>query len=311
MVAHCFGGLRLVSWLAVRFIYQYPDTHGIECDMLDAGPVTELARSAEECGWDGFAFTEHPVPGARWLAAGGHQTLDPFAALAHVAAVTTGLRLLTYLAVAPYRNPFLLAKAATTVDRLSNGRFVLGVGTGYLKSEFRALGVEFDERNELFDETLDALPLHWSGEPFSSRGRHFDARDSIARPRPAQSPIPVWIGGNSRLTLRRVAERAQGWMPLTSPVDISSTTRTPHITGVDGLARSIGILRDLAGPRFTEIEVVPAFNEPWDPNGDAGRAAETFAALAAAGATSIVVATGPKTYPDTVRFLETFARAFF
>ena len=70
----------------------------------------------------------------KWLAGGGHQTLDPFVALGHVAAVTTQLRLLTYLTVLPYRNPLLLAKAAASVDLLADGRFILGVGTGYLKS---------------------------------------------------------------------------------------------------------------------------------------------------------------------------------
>src|SRR5207244_4032473 len=128
----------------------------------------------------------HPVPGARWLEMGGHQTLDPFVALGSAAAVTTRMRLLTYLAVVPYRNPFLLAKAAATVDKLSNGRFILGVGTGYLKSEYFALGVDFDERNALFEEAIDALRLHWKGDSFSYEGRHFEARDVIARPRPVQ-----------------------------------------------------------------------------------------------------------------------------
>ncbi len=73
----------------------------------------------------------------------------------------------------------LLAKTAATVDRLSHGRFVLGVGTGYQKAEFHALGVDFEERNALFEEALDALPKHWSGEPFSVHGMHFDARDAI------------------------------------------------------------------------------------------------------------------------------------
>jgi len=123
---------------------------------------------------------------------------------------TSRLRLLTHLAVVPYRNPFLLAKSAATLDKISHGRLTLGVGTGYLKTEFFALGVDFDERNELFDEALEVLPLHWKGEPFSYEGKHFTARDVIARPRPAQDPIPIWIGGNSKLTLRRVAEKAQG-----------------------------------------------------------------------------------------------------
>ena len=126
----------------MKFVFQYPDFHGTDGDMLDAGSVADLAVAAERSGWNGFAFTEHPAPSAKWLATGGHQSLDPFAALSHVAAVTSQLRLLTYLAVLPYRNPASLAKSAATVDRLSNGRFILGVGTGYLKAEYFALGVE-------------------------------------------------------------------------------------------------------------------------------------------------------------------------
>ena len=73
----------------MRFIYQYPDAHGTTVDLLDSGRVHVLAAAAEAAGWDGFAFTEHPVPSARWLESGGHQTLDPFVALGHVAAATS------------------------------------------------------------------------------------------------------------------------------------------------------------------------------------------------------------------------------
>ena len=139
----------------MRFFYHYPETGGTDGDMLDPGSLHEVAAAAERSGFDGFSLTEHPVPGARWLAAGGHQSLDPLVALAYVAAATKRLRLLTHLVVAPYRNPFLLAKAAATVDRLSVGRLILGLGAGYQKSEFYALGVDMQERNALFDEALE------------------------------------------------------------------------------------------------------------------------------------------------------------
>src|SRR5215212_10034593 len=137
MCDHAYG----TETPSMQFILQYPDAHGLDVDMLDAGPVGELAITAERAGFDGMAFTEHPAPSVSWLRQGGHQTLDPFVALAHAAAVTSRLRLLTYLAVLPYRNPLMLAKAATTLDRLSNGRFVLGAGTGYLKAEYFGVGV--------------------------------------------------------------------------------------------------------------------------------------------------------------------------
>jgi probable F420-dependent oxidoreductase len=296
----------------VRFIFQYPETHGTDGDMLDPGPVAEVAAAAEAAGWHGFSFTEHPIPGTRWLAAGGHQSLDPFAALAHAAAVTTELRLLTNLAVVPYRNPFLLARAAATVDKLSDGRFILGAGTGYLKTEFHALGVDFDERNALFDETLDVLPRCWSGESFSYRGRHFDARDVIALPRPVQRPIPIWIGGNSRLTLRRVATRAQGWLPMLSFSDISTLTRTPHLATIDDLARRIADLRELAGARAPTLDVAAAYSDPaiLAPDRAAGRHRATIASLAEAGVTWLIVQ-GPALGPEhTLAFLAEFAETY-
>src|SRR5437762_5568201 len=125
------------SLLPMKYLIQHPEPIGIERDLFDAGDVVPVARAVEAAGWDGLAFTEHPAPGYRWLAeGGGHQTLDPFVALGAAAAVTERIMLLTYLAVVPYRNPLILAKAAATVDIVSNGRFVLGVGTGYLKGEF-------------------------------------------------------------------------------------------------------------------------------------------------------------------------------
>jgi len=295
----------------MRYIFQYPEVQGTDVDMLDSGDVAELAVAAEAAGWDGFAFTEHPVPGARWLASGGHQSLDPFVALSYVAAVTSRLRLLTYLAVVPYRNPFLLAKSAATVDKLSKGRFTLGVGTGYLKSEFFALGVDFDERNDLFDEALEVLPRHWSGEPFSYKGRHFDAREVMARPRPVQDPIPIWIGGNSRLTLRRVAKHAQGWMPLIGPEQLASTARTAHLGSNDELASRIGEVQALAGDRAPLDITVSYFDESiFSPEVEADRHREALAALEAIGVTWVLVA-GPVGSPNgSLEFIEAFSKLF-
>jgi len=244
----------------MRFILQYPDLHGTDADLLDAGSIADVARAAEAAGFDGFALTEHPAPSATWLQANGHQTLDPFLALAHAAAVTSRIQLLTYLAVLPYRNPFLLAKSAATLERLSGGRFVLGAGTGYLKSEYFAAGVSFDERNTLFDEVLDVLPLAWSGEPCSYTGKHFEARNVQCRPAP-RTQIPIWLGGNSLLTLRRVAERAQGWMPLVTTEQLATTIRSAHIGTLDDLAARLDQLRDLAGERFPALDIVVAYRD--------------------------------------------------
>jgi probable F420-dependent oxidoreductase len=273
----------------MRFIFQYPDLHGTDGDMLDAGPVAELAVAAERDGWKGFAFTEHPAPSAKWLETGGHQSLDPFVALSHVAAVTTEMKLLTYLAVLPYRNPASLAKSAATVDKLSNGRFIMGVGTGYLKAEYFALGVDFDERNELFDEALDVLPLHWSGEPFDYEGKHFNCRGIIGRPRPVQQPIPIWIGG------------------------MFSTVRSPEVSSPDDIVERLEMLKAYAGDRFADLDIAVAYTDPTahDLEHDVERHRDALGRLQSLGTTWIVVPgpTGPQ--PQAQEFVQGFASTYF
>lgn len=292
----------------MRFVFHYPETNGPDGDVLEAGPPHEVAVAAERFGFDALSLSEHPVPGARWLASGGHQTLDPFVALAHAAAATERLRLLTYLAVAPYRNPLLLAKTAATLDKLSGGRLILGLGAGYQKSEFHALGVDMAERNALFDEVLDVLPLHWSGEPFSYEGRHFSARNVIARPRPVQDPVPVWVGGNSRLSRRRVAERAQGWMPMSGGAGLSATARTPVLGTVAELAVQIAELREAAAGRTEHIDVLYSYGQAGIREPDRHR--EALAELEKAGVTWVVVSCPAHAPSATLEFLEAFGSTY-
>lgn len=223
------------------------------------------------------------------------------------------MRLLTYLAVAPYRNPFLLAKAAASLDKISGGRFTLGIGTGYQKSEFHALGVDFDERNALFDEALDVLPLHWSGEPFSYDGRHFSAHDIIARPRPVQTPIPIWIGGNSKLTRRRVAQHAQGWMPMSGGAQLSTTARTRELGPIGELAGQITEVREaaIAAGRSDHIDVVYSYsNEIGSAAVDSGHHREVFADLEKAGVDWVTVSCRIEGLSATVDFLESFGATY-
>jgi len=100
--------------------------------------IGDVARLVEEAGFDAFSMSEHPYPDQEWLARGGHHAFDPFVSLSFAAAATTRIRLITYLLVSGYRNPYLTAKAAASFDLLSGGRFTLGTGAGYLKAEFEA-----------------------------------------------------------------------------------------------------------------------------------------------------------------------------
>jgi probable F420-dependent oxidoreductase len=231
----------------MRFSVGYPLAHHPRDDaFMTADFLGEFARVAEECGYHSVNVTEHPIPGNKFLAAGGHHAPDPFVTLAFAAGTTSSIGLLTNLTVVPYRNPFLLAKAAATLDRVSNGRLTLGVGTGYLKPEFFALGVDFDERNDLFDESLAVCRMVWTGEAVASEGRHFSARDNSALPTPVQDPLPIWIGGNAQRSRQRVADVAQGWMPMPNPPEFASTRRSALLETRDDLAR---MLEDLAARR--------------------------------------------------------------
>jgi len=231
----------------MRFILSLPFmTHPQNPDFLTQEAVATLSQAAEAAGFDAVAVTEHPIPNDAWLASGGHDALDPFVALSFAAAATESIRLLTNLTVVPYRNPFMLAKSAASLDRLSRGRLILGCGAGYLREEFDALGVDFDERNALFDESLEVLRATWSGESVKYPGRHFNATGNTAHPTPAQSEIPIWIGGNSKLSRRRVAEKAQGWMPMPNPRALGSRRRTVNVDNLDDLRGLMTYMTDHA-----------------------------------------------------------------
>ncbi|MFT5606053.1 MAG: putative F420-dependent oxidoreductase [Paracoccaceae bacterium] len=298
----------------MRFMFAYPQCNH-EGDLLDAGAVSELAKAAEASGWHGMAFTDHPAPGAKWLENGGHQSLDPFIALGNAAAVTSKLKLHTHLAVGPYRNPLLLAKSAATVDKLSNGRMILGVGAGYLRKEFKALGVNFDERNALMDELLEVLPLHWSGKPFSYEGLHFHARELLALPAPIQQPIPIWIGGNSGISLKRVAKSGQGWIPLIGPKGLSEVVRTPVISTMEELRAKIAQLMQLWQGREGRPDILIPFPDTLkladaEAKNDFSQYRDTLVELEDMGVTWVFVP-GLGNSPDNTRvlhYLETVGR---
>jgi probable F420-dependent oxidoreductase len=295
----------------MKFILQYPEPIGIETDFFTGGEVGEVALAAEDAGFDVFAMTEHPIPGARWAANGGHQCLDPLIGLTYAGARTRTIQLLTYLVIAAYRNPFLLAKSAASVDLLSNGRLILGIGAGYQKSEFFALGAPFEQRGALLDEALEVLPLHWSGEPFDYKGHHFDARHVIGLPKP-QRQIPIWIGGNAAPTLRRVARHAQGWMPLTGTPTLFTTTGAPELVGDAALAQQIKTIRDMADERAAGLAFAVSYEEVGKSivPADVQRHRERIAALESLGVTHLALSVDSLDADSTRRWIEEFGANF-
>jgi probable F420-dependent oxidoreductase len=200
----------------------------------EGASIGDVARLAEEAGFDAFSMSEHPYPDKEWLATGGHHAFDPFVSLSFAAAATTRIRLMTYILVSGYRSPYLTAKAAASFDLLSGGRFTLGTGAGYLKSEFEALGADFDRRGPLLDEAITAWKAAWAG--LDHDGPQFGVSGHVALPPPltAGGP-PIWIGGNGAAAQRRVVEVADGWMPMGASGEMASITRARPLEDIDTL----------------------------------------------------------------------------
>jgi probable F420-dependent oxidoreductase len=280
----------------MRFTVQYPlAMPGYAPEFLTAKGIARFARAAEDAGFDALAFTEHPAPSHRWASSGGHDTFDPPTALACAAVSTERIKLLPYTLILPYRNPLLMAKTLGTLALVSEGRLVVGTGTGYLRSEAIALGVDFSERNELFDEAVDAMVAIWSGDDVTIDGRHFSAQGHTAHPRPATAP-PFWIGGNSARSRERAARYGEMWMPLLVPEASVRMLRTPALPDLDALRRAVDDLagRVSAGGRASDAVGVQVEGQGTNflrTGGSTDEHLDLLARLAAAGTTQLVVDT--------------------
>jgi probable F420-dependent oxidoreductase len=176
--------------------------------------------------------------------------LDSLLALTWAAAHTTTIRLATGIVILPQRNPVVLAKQVATLDVLSGGRVMLGVGAGYLEPEFRAVGANFAERGAVTDEYLDAMRALWYDEHPEYRGRFAGFSGVDAYPRPVQRPVPLIVGGHSAPAYRRAVARAHGWYGYW-------LTPAQAATSVAALAEAAGRVARPAGLGPLEISVTP------------------------------------------------------
>lgn len=233
--------------MSLQFAVRLPvDRVDLGAEFTSADGLAHCARVAERCGFAAAYVTDHPAPGDAWLNQGGHHSVDPFVALGYAAACTSRLKLLTNILVLPYRNPLLVSKAAASLDVLSGGRLILGLGAGYLEAEFRALGVALADRGRAMEEGLEALRCSWRGESFSFFGSGFEAEQITMLPRPAQRPHPpIWVGGNSRAAMRRAARYGDGWLPFPVQRKLARHVRTREIADLASLADAIGELRGM------------------------------------------------------------------
>jgi len=302
----------------MRFTVQYPihpaaahAAHGYAAELLEPGSLARFAAAAERLGFDALAFTEHPAPSQKWIDAGGHDSLDTTTVLAFCAAATSRLRLIPYAMVLPYRNPFLAAKQVATLDRVSGGRAVLAAATGYLRSEFAALGVDFEDRNELFDEAIEVIHRAWTERGIKHAGRHFTALAQSQLPLPAR-PIPVWVAGNSARARQRAAEFGAGWCPVQYGPAQAATTRTPPLETVEDLGAAIADLRRrTAGagrdPDTLEIQVESAASGVLLTGGPLTEHVGHLERLAEVGVTQFVVDTPTGGIEEALAALERYA----
>ena len=227
----------------------------------NSGPYTtrealdSLAKLAEEHGVESVWVSEHPVLADPRQPPSpmdpGDPILDPVASLAFLAGRTSSVRLGTGVIVLPFRNPLVLAKELATVDVLSGGRLILGIGVGYVEQEFEALGVPFSGRGARTEEYLAAMRATWTQPHPSYRGEVFSFAGVQANPRPVQRPHPpVVIGGYAPAVLRRAVRDADGWYGW--GLDLAATAR--YVASLRSAAAEVARRADLG---LLEITITP------------------------------------------------------
>ena len=225
--------------------------------MIEGEKIARVARRAEELGYDSLWVSDHIVfptvlrspypysPDGKLPLDPNNPLLEPFTVLSYAAAVTKTVKLGTSVVIVPYRDPLVTAKIVSSLDVLSGGRFIFGVGVGWLDEEFRVLRQNLRDRAAQTREALLAMKACWTQEDPEFHGKFFDFSGIKFAPKPKQKPHPpVWFGGNSMPALKRAVELGTGW---------HAVWMTP-----EEVAEKAAILRDLcgkAGKHFADFPI--------------------------------------------------------
>jgi probable F420-dependent oxidoreductase len=190
----------------------------------DPNQLAHLATTAERCGFESLWSVEHvavpvkhlPYPGSKDGSMPGGDDVaipDPLIPLAYVAAVTKTIKLATGILILPQRHPIYTAKEVATVDVLSGGRVILGIGSGWMQEEFEALGINFHHRGAMTDEAIQALRALWKDGAASFEGKHFKFGPLHSNPKPLRRDVPIHVGGHSTAAARRAGRYGDGFFP--------------------------------------------------------------------------------------------------
>ena len=210
-----------------------------------------IARRGEDLGFDCLLTGDHilvpknissPYPyteGGEFPGSDSGESMEQITLLSYIAGQTSKIRLVTSVLIVPHRNPLIAAKSLATLDVLSGGRLVVGVGVGWMREEFQALGLPpFEERGAVTDEYIRAFKTLWTEDTPSFEGKYVSFDDISFLPKPVQKPHPpVWVGGESRPALRRTAELGNGWYPLGSNPTFPMGTPEQLRGGLERLAQ--------------------------------------------------------------------------
>jgi len=223
--------------------------------MIEGESIARVARRAEELGYDSLWVSDHIIfptqlqsaypysPDGKLPLDPTNPLLEPFTVLSYAAAVTKTIKLGTSVIIVPYRDPLVTAKIVSSLDVLSGGRFIFGVGVGWLEEEFRALRQNLRDRAAQTREALLVMKACWTQDSPEFHGKFFDFSGIKFAPKPRQKPYPpIWFGGNSPSALKRAVEHGDGWHAVwETPEEVSEKAR---------------ILRDLctnAGKNFADF----------------------------------------------------------
>jgi probable F420-dependent oxidoreductase len=259
-----------------------PDGHAPWEADAELDDVVPLIEAADRLGYEYVTCSEHVVIPDDVAPVRGGRYWDPLATFGYLSARTTRIRFATYVLVLGYHHPLAIAKRYGTLDRISGGRLILGVGVGSLQPEFEMLGSPFDDRGARGDESLRALRTSFGRREPEFHGEYFEYSGMIVDPCGVQQTIPLWIGGRTARSLRRAVELADGWAPFGLP--------RAELAEMLGRARATPAWE--ARQQATELppfEVVLPSGRLLDPVGDPQGATDALVALRDIGATMVNV----------------------
>ncbi len=289
----------------------------------------KVAMAAENAGFDFMSVNDHLIVPAKldsaypytvggvWSASEHGHCFDQLTAIAFLAGCTEKLRLLTSVMVVPHRPAIATAKMLATIDVLSNGRLIVGVGAGWMAEEFKLLGAPFEDRGRATDEYIEAYKELWTKERPAYQGQHVAFDNLIFAPKPIQKPHPpIWVGGESQAALRRTVKSGDAWYPannnqkkpLDTPVRLKAGIAELHALsekmGRD--PKSIGITLIAQAPFGWTAEKVQDGSARRMFTGASSEMAADAAALTGAGVSHVALRLGGATVAESVERIERF-----